>query len=505
MANSNPYENNIPIRGERPLAQRSKLADNKTRNRPLAEQFRTSFGRQATTTFTRTRTTAPHPTGTKTRCNLKAIKPKVDCHLCPPSKSHCHVHRHGYAHSSMPSPQTLPGGGQNKTLAEAHEQLELMLTRIERANEYLPQMPLSGLHAGCSPAGSTRHGARSLGPGQGQGAARVAKGQRRQWAPTPPAPAGSPMASARGIYSQAQMKIRSRVGEFRELGGGSSGDGSGTQDKVEKPTGIVPLTCNPQHLPPAKREALIKLLQGADQHDKGIVDIVRGVTGDAPRDTILMMLQMLPLSLKDSPYAEKFWEGHRYLKECQELRPKIRTEERFKDGKLPHSPDGHNYFSRNLEDELKDEKLALEYMELEMRRRHQHSIVPPAIEPDGENPLNERQEQAMRERAELEEHKQKVTQCRERRRQREFKKHMVELIKEQTDNGHATDANLRIQADDVKQERKSIQLNDPLSAVVPSDPWEQLCWERNRFQAQCKGSCFYSHSRSPAPWKVYAK
>ncbi|KAH8318260.1 hypothetical protein KR074_000226 [Drosophila pseudoananassae] len=495
FANSNPYENNLPTRGERPVTLRSKLADTKTRNRPSAEQFRTSFGRQATTSFTRSRTTAPHPTSAKTRSNLKTIKPKVDCHLCPPSKSHCHAHRHG-------PPQPLPGGGQNKSLVEAHEQLELLLTRIERANDNLPPLPLSGLHAGCSTAGSGRHGARRL-AGQGQGAARVAKGQRRQWAPTPPVPAGSPMASARGTYPQPQMKIRSR--EVRESGGGSSGDGSGTQDEVEQPTGIVPLTCNPQHLPPAKREALIKLLQGADQHDKGIVDIVRGVTGDAPRDTILMMLQMLPLSLKDSPYAEKFWEGHRYLKECQELRQKIRTEERFKDGKLPHTPGGHSYFSHNLENELKDEKLALEYMELEMRRRHQHSVVPPAIEPDGENPLNERQEQAMRERAELEEHKQKVTQCRERRRQREFRKQMVELIKEQTDNGLVTDSNLRVQVDDVKQERQPIQLTNPLSAVVPSDPWEELCCERNRFQAHCKRSCFYNHSRSPAPWKVYAK
>lgn len=506
LSHANPYEN-FSTRGERSLAQRSKLADTRTRTRPPAEPFRTSFGRQAATAFTRTRATAAHTSATKTRSNFKSIKPKVDCHLCPPSKSHCH----GHAHSSMPSPQTLPGGGQNKSLAEAHQQLELLLTRIERASDYLPPLPLAGLHASCSTTGSVRHGARRLGAGQGQGAARGAKGLRRHWAPTPPAPAGSPMASARGTYSQSHMKIRSR-GDFSELmgvrgsGGGSSGDGSGTQDEVEQPSGIVPLTCNPQHLPPAKREALLKLLQRADQHDKGIVDIVRGVTGDAPRDTILMMLQMLPLSLKDSPYAEKFWEGHRYLKERQEQHQKIRSEEpRFKDVKLPHSPEGQNFYSNNLEGELKDEKLVLELMDSEMTRRHQHPVVSSAMEPVGENPLNERQQQAMRERAELEEHKQQVTQCRERRRQREFRKQMIELIKEQTDNGDATDANLGIQADDVKQERQQIQHKDPLSAVVPSDPWEQLCRERDRFQAHCKRSCFYNHSRSSAPWKLYAK
>lgn len=202
-----------------------------------------------------------------------------------------------------------------------------------------------------------------------------------------------------------------------------------------------------------------------------------------------MFLIHSPLSLKDSPYAEKFWEGHRYLKEHQKMRSE---DPRFKDMKVPHSPDGQTFYTNNLEGETKDEKLVLEYMAS-------------AIEPVGDNPLNERQQQAMRERAELEEHKQQVTQCRERRRQREFRKQMIELIKEQTDNGDATDATLGIQADDVKQERQQIQHKDPLSAVVPSDPWEQLCRERDRFQAHCKRSCFYNHSRSSAPWKLYAK
>jgi len=83
------------------------------------------------------------------------------------------------------------------------------------------------------------------------------------------------------------------------------------------------------------------------------------------------------------------------------------------------------FFSRTLEEELKDEKKVLDFMEAELRK--QGAV---RNEPGGNllgqsldyHPLNERQEQALRERMELEREKQLVINCREQRRQKDQSK-----------------------------------------------------------------------------------
>ncbi|XP_017056301.1 uncharacterized protein LOC108098101 isoform X2 [Drosophila ficusphila] len=452
---SNPYANDPPAKDQRSLTSRSRRAEVKSRNQLHSKPSttRSAFGGQYTVPqapqATPFRKPAPPPFSTKKRPSLRSVRAKVDSHLCPRLT--------GHAPSPPQSSSTRRSGRatKNKSLAEAHQQLELMISRIERASDYQAPPP---------PPPPKRRGG---------GITKVAKGARRQMAQPPPVPAGSPIISARS----------------NTVGQNESEDDRDNRD--HHLPHVVPLVQNPQRLPPAKRDALLELLQRADQHDKGIVDIVAGSTGDPSRDTMLMLLQMLPLSLNESPYNEKFWEGHRYLKERQKLHQNLRPgDERFKEVKVLRGPDGHVFFSRTLEEELRDEKKVLEYMEAEMRRRGTHYSQPNLLGNSTADrpPLNEREEKAMREREELEQHKQQVANCREKLRQRECKE---QLIREQ-------------QQAEQPSPREGFQAKNP-PTPRQTNPWNQLLQDRDRFKAHCQRSCFYNNSRSSAPWKIYAK
>ncbi|XP_022211834.2 uncharacterized protein LOC111067102 [Drosophila obscura] len=279
-----------------------------------------------------------------------------------------------------------------KALAESHQQLEMLLTGIERESYRV---------AALRPPPRRRRS----GGARGRGGSNISKGVRRQTGrPPPPAPAGSPMLSARCKEN--------------------------APEDAEHIRHLVPLACNPQLLPPAKREALLELISRAEQHDNGIVELLRPPMGSSSRDTRLTMLQMLPLSLDECPYVENIWTGRQdylYAAGCgQQLPEKLRTEdERFKEAKILRSRTGQVLLSRTLEEELKDEKMVLHFMEEERKRRQQQEAAAAS------QPLNERQQQAMRERAELEQHKQLVSQCRERRRQLDLKRELTETRKSQ--------------------------------------------------------------------------
>ncbi|XP_017129938.2 RNA-binding protein 33 [Drosophila elegans] len=447
---ANPYLDDQPARERRSVTQQSRRMEVKTTNRQ--RPIPVAFGGQNTVAQPQPafRSPAPPPNGSKIRQRLRSVRAKVDSYLCP--------------HLSGPSPPTQPAARRpcrpvkNNSMAEAHEQLELLLARIERASDFqTPPPPPPAAHP------------------KRRGQTKVAKGARRQMAQHPPVPAGSPILSARAA-STTKSQTYPRIG---------GAENRRTRSEEDHLPHVVPLVQNPQRLPSAKRDALLQLLQRAEQHDKGIVDFVASATGDPSRDTMLMLLQMLPLSPNDSPYAEKFWEGQRYLKERQKLHQTLRPgDERFKEVKVLRSPEGEVFPSRTLEEELKDEKRVLDNMEAQLRGQGP---------PGDRHPLNERQEQAMREREELERYKQQVTSCREQRRQEQAR-----LIEPKSSWGCG--------ADTPKEQAsiREIPSNNPPSPR-PTDPLKQLLQDRDRFQANCRRSCFYNNSQSSAPWKIYAK
>ncbi|KAH8373207.1 hypothetical protein KR009_002525 [Drosophila setifemur] len=514
---SNPYLVDLSAKEHRSLAQRENPSRTKTtrltKHRPPPATWRAIDRRQSRTL---SRAPTPLPSCHKVRSKLRSVKAKVDSHLCP---NLCGPERAPFSLArpltSPLLPLPVPNGGRNKSLAEAHQQLELMLTRIERANEYLPSPP---------PLPAARRNQVA-----GRGIAKVAKGVRRKRAPVPPAPACSPMLSARSKRSRSrtQMSRRNREGGLGARGSrGDSDEEEQRHHQQPHPPGLVPLAGNPQHLPLARREALLELLQRAEQHDKGLVDIVRGVTGDPSRDTMLMVLQMLPLSLDESPYRHQFWDGHRYLRERQKLHQKLRPgDARFKEVKVLRSPDGQVFLSRTLEEELRDEKMVLEYMEAEMRRKRgnpqRNHVANPQVKlqanllssvSGNSGELNERQEQAMRERAELDKDKQQVTKCREQRRRLESKRKLAEMMKQKMqatnlEGGHPNKL-ARISEEEIQKEVQQQEQRPQrrlMSAAASSKHWKQLLQERDRFQTHCMRSCFYNNSRSSAPWKIYAK
>ncbi|XP_036677099.2 uncharacterized protein [Drosophila suzukii] len=457
---SNPYKEDQPAKERRSVTQRSRRPEVKTRNQPhptpaTARPFIGGKYTQPQPPPT-LRKAAPPAATRKTRPCLRTVRAKVDSYLCP------HLSR---SPSPPPQPARSAQPMKKKSMAEAHQQLELLLSRIERSGDYQPPPP---------PAELARR----------RGGTKVAKGASRQMAQPPPVPAGSPMISARRNYTGSRSYSRIATESLEQQDG----------DHLSH---VVPLVQNPQCLPPEKRDALLELLQRAGQHDKGIVDIVGSSTGDPSRDTMLMLLQMLPLSLDESPYKEKFWEGHHYLKERQKLRQKLPPgDERLKEVKVLRGPDGRMFFSRTLEEELKDEKKVLDFMEAELRKQE-----PGRNEPSGNllgqsldyHPLNERQEQALRERVELEREKQLVINCREERRYKD-------QLKEQNSSWGAGGAPSLEQPSHLRE----IQSENP-NSTTPADPWKQILQDRNRFQAHCNRSCFYNNSRSSAPWKIYAK
>ncbi|XP_034671339.1 uncharacterized protein LOC117903426 [Drosophila subobscura] len=416
-----------------------------------------------------------------------AVKAKVDSHLCSSSD------------------HMVPLAMENKALAEAHQQLDLLITGIERESYQMP---------------STRPPPRRR---RSRGArVQSGKGVRCQMGKPPPVPAGSPMLSAR--YKKS------------------------AREDAEQIRHLVPLACNPQLLPPARREALLELLSRAEQHDNGIVELLRPPTGNSSRNNRLTMLQMLPLSLDESPYGKQM--SQKYL--CQPGGAGLRTDdERFKEAKILRSPTGQVLLSRTLEEELKDEQMVLNFMEEKLKWRQEASA--------GAQQLNERQQQAMRERAELEQHKQLVIECRERRRQADLKKELNQrkdmviprrmlpkVVPESEDEAKdaATWCHLR-RGHQISHSEMFKAVDDPLNellerrhqfqvhaqaiafpktkedtprsnqashipqqcvakAVDLDDPLHELRDQRHLFQMHSQDCCLYRNARSSTPWEIFA-
>lgn len=123
----------------------------------------------------------------------------------------------------------------------------------------------------------------------------------------------------------------------------------------------------------------------------------------------------------NSPYIERFWEGHRYLKERQRLHQQLQPDDlRYKEVKILRSPNGQLFLSKTLEDELKDEKHVLDYIESELQREQ-----PPAVLPEH----TARHRQALDERAELDRQKQQVSEWRAEQRFAEQKQEEQQVTK----------------------------------------------------------------------------
>ncbi|EDW81896.1 uncharacterized protein Dwil_GK25413 [Drosophila willistoni] len=412
-------------------------------------------------------------TKTPRQTRFRSVKAKVDSHLCP-------------GISSMTSRMPIADKN-NKPLTAAHEQLELLLNQIEQSND---------------PVSHTRR-RRSNQAHSSKATMRRPMDQR----PMPPAPAASPMMSARrggnlemaSTVSSTETARRSlkildvHTGSFISYEESLRRHPASSPGRSPRPIQAtassvpvlpnVPLVHNPQLLPQAKRDALVQLLSRAEQHDKGIVDILRSSPcHDPSRETMRMMLQMLPLNPGDSPYGEKFWAGHRYLEERQKLHQQLKPDDiRFKEVKIIREPNGQMYLSRTLEEELKDEKMVLEFMEAEMKRLAKADRDEDADENDTLKPLNERQERAMRERAELDAEKQRISDLRAKHNRAEMKK---------TQKVPETDPNISQQG----------QSNTDTSA----QSIEELIGQRYQFRAQCQRSCLYNNPHNAEPWKLYA-
>lgn len=123
----------------------------------------------------------------------------------------------------------------------------------------------------------------------------------------------------------------------------------------------------------------------------------------------------------NSPYCERFWEGHRYLKERQRLHQQLQPDDlRYKEVKILRSPNGKFFLSKTLEEELKDEKHVLDFIDSELQRGDIPEMMP---EP------NERQRQALDERAELDRQKQQVSEWRAQQRIAEHKRGEQQVTK----------------------------------------------------------------------------
>ncbi|EDV46411.2 uncharacterized protein Dere_GG19070 [Drosophila erecta] len=450
LAHSNPYQDDRSLKERRSVTERSQRSAVKTHNQhhPTLASSRSAFGGHYTVppappTLPKA---APQPPCRQMRPYLRSVRAKVDSHLCPQLStnprwaSKCQQQQPAQPCSQRPCKSTTKG----KSLAESHQQLELLLSRIERVTNYQPPPPPQS-----PPAAQSKR--RAAG-------AKVAKGVSRQMAQPPPVPAGTPMLSARRNNNNA-MRIDGGGGADLEEDRDRNGDGDGAGDHTDI---AIPFVQNPQRLPLAQRDALMKLLQRSEQHDKGIVDMV-GATGDSTRDTMLMLLQMIPLSLSDSPYKDKLLKEHTHLKKRQKQEQQLRPgDERLKEVKALHGSDGQH----------------------KVHATGQYHSVRSALEHRSvQHPLTERQEQAMRERAQLERDKQLVINCREKRR-----------LKEQ----------LWEQGAQPPSRNNNNQSKNPTMST-PTDPWKQVLQDRDRFQANCNRSCFYNNSQSSAPWKIYAK
>lgn len=259
-----------------PKERRSGTQRTRNQQHPTLATSRSGFGGHCTgpPAPATLRRAAPLPPGSQMRPCLRSVRAKVDSHLCP-HLSNRQRPTPKNPEPAQPSSQRSCQSTKGKSLAAAHQQLELMLSRIERVTDYQPPPP--------PPAAQFKR--------RGSGV-KVAKGVSRQMAHPPPVPAGTPMLSARrnkNIAMRTDGGGGAELEEDRNGDGEGDGFGHGEGDHIDN---AIPLVQNPQCLPPAKRDALMQLLQRNEQHDKGIVDMV-ATTGDSNRDAMLMLLQMM--------------------------------------------------------------------------------------------------------------------------------------------------------------------------------------------------------------------
>ncbi|XP_068154646.1 uncharacterized protein [Drosophila tropicalis] len=440
-----------------------------TKTRTPVLTSRSAFGRSYVAPIVN-----PPATKTTRQTRYRSVKAKVDSHLCP-------------VISNMSSRMPVADKN-NKPLTAAHEQLELLLNQIEQSNDPVSHIPRRRSNQ-AHPSKRTM---------------RRPMDQR----PMPPAPAASPTMTARrggnlemaSTVPSTETALRSlkildvHTGSFISYEESLRRHPAPSPGRSPKPIQAtsstvpalpnVPLVHNPQLLPQAKRDALVQLLSRAEQHDKGIVDILRSSPcHDPSRETMRMMLQMLPLNPGDSPYSEKFWAGHRYLEERQKLHQQLKPDDiRFKEVKIIREPNGEIYLSRTLEEELKDEKMVLEFMEAEMKRLGKAVGDGDPDDKEMAKPLSERIERAMRERAELDAEKQRISHLRAKHNRSEMK---------ETQKVPQTVQNIS------QQESSKADTSEPSTI-------EELIRQRDQFKAQCQRSCLYNNPHCSEPWKLYA-
>ncbi|XP_062138529.1 uncharacterized protein LOC133847471 [Drosophila sulfurigaster albostrigata] len=356
-----------------------------------------------------------------------------------------------------------------KPLAAAHEQLELLLTRIERDSDDTSQ--LGGQRRRKPPA----------------------RAVRRQMALPPPVPNATPLSSAR--YKQKELQ-----------------PSECSQQQQQQQQQVVPLAHNPQLLLPAQRRALLELLSHTEQpHDQHIIqmltttghgdgDVDVDVAGDPSRDAMRLTLQMLPLALKpgDSPYCKRFWAGHRYLKERQKLHQQLGPNDmRYKEVKILRSSNGKFFLSQTLEEELKDEKQVLDFIDSQLYQSQQKALTPEQ---------RERQQQALDERAELDRQKQQVSEWRRRHQQHELKRAKIEankLLAKQM-RQKPVQRQLQVIPEEAHLDDGEETPRPTAGQLAMPEELKQLYLQRQQFQQQCQQSNLYNNPNCAAPWKLFA-
>ncbi|XP_060664846.1 putative mediator of RNA polymerase II transcription subunit 26 [Drosophila nasuta] len=365
-----------------------------------------------------------------------------------------------------------------KPLAAAHEQLELLLTRIERGSDDTSQL------------GQRRRGNKP-----------PARAVRRQMALPPPVPNATPLSSAR--YKQKELQP-SECSQQQQ------------QEQQQQQQQVVPLAHNPQLLLPAQRRALLELLSHTEQpHDQHIVHMLTtghghgdvdvdvdangDVAGDPSRNAMRLTLQMLPLALKpgNSPYCKRFWAGHRYLKERQKLHQQLEPNDmRYKEVKILRSSKGKFFLSQTLEEELKDEKQVLDFIDSQLYQSQQKALTPEQ---------RERQQQALDERAELDRQKQQVSEWRRRHQQHELKRAKIEanklLAKQMREK--PVQRQLQVIPEEVHMDGEETPRPSAGQLAMPEE-LKQLYLQRQQFQQQCQQSNLYNNPNCAAPWKLFA-
>ncbi|KAL7744901.1 hypothetical protein ACLKA6_007178 [Drosophila palustris] len=370
-----------------------------------------------------------------------------------------------------------------KPMAAAHEQLELLLTRIERGTE-LDIMPNANVDVDVDVSATSTQAVGGASSAQANGASA----------------AGADVATT--------------------LTNTATTTAAATATTATATAAYVPLTQNPQLLSPEKRRALLELLSRAEQHDQEIVNILRSEVsdaGDPSRDAMRLTLQMLPLALKpgDSPYCRPFWAGHRYLKERQKLHQQLQPDDiRYKEVKILRAPDGNFFLSKTLEEELKDEKQVLDFIESELHRSRQ---TPTQTEmTPGQRA---RHEKAMEERLELDRQKQQVSECRQRHRLRELKKLENQMTKRMVKKVKKVQEIIELPKPIVYAKKLTVieeneeNVDDDDDDVTPRPTAAQaampeelmdLLMQRQQFREQCQRSNLYNTSNCPEPWKLFA-